>query len=108
MHSLAAVYLLVFGVLTILGGVIGFVRAKSIASLLAGGIAGGLLLFAGALCLNVGVSPKPGLVLGLVVSAALAARFVMSFRKSRKVMPAGLMAVLGLIGIGMTALALAE
>ena len=43
-----------------------------------------------------------GLFLGLGVSAALAGRFIMTYRKSGKVMPAGLMAVLGIAGVVVT------
>ena len=103
MLELARFYLLVFGVLTIAGGVMGFVKAKSRPSLIAGGISGAALIVAGYL---VGTGARLGLIVGLVVSAALAGRFVMTFRKSRKVMPAGLMAGLGIAGVVVTALAL--
>lgn len=103
MFDLARFYLFAFGVLTIAGGVRGFVKAKSRASLIAGSISGGLLLLAGYL---VGSSGRLGLIVGLGVSAALASRFVMSYRKSKKVMPAGLMAALGIAGMVLTAVAL--
>lgn len=103
MFDLARFYLFAFGVLTIAGGVMGFVKAKSRPSLIAGGISGAALLVAGYL---VGSGAQIGLVIGLVVSLALAARFVMTFRKSKKVMPAGLMAVLGIAGVVITTLAL--
>ena len=96
------VYLLVFGVLTVAGGVMGFVKAKSKPSLVAGGVAGALLLAASYLLT---VRPTAGLALGLVVSLALAGRFVGAFRKSGKVMPAGLMAALGVGGVALTGLA---
>ncbi len=104
MHELARIYLFIFGVLTIAGGVIGFLKANSKPSLIAGGVSGLLLLGAGYL---VGEKPQAGLALGLGVSFALAARFVMTYRKSKKLMPAGLMAVLGIVGVAVTALALA-
>lgn len=103
MIETARLYLFVFGALTIAGGVMGYVKAKSRPSLVAGGLSGALLIVAGYL---VGSHGQVGLVLGLIVSLALAARFVMSFRKSKKVMPAGLMAVLGIAGVALTALAL--
>ncbi|CAN5677575.1 hypothetical protein BH11MYX4_BH11MYX4_54420 [soil metagenome] len=103
MFDLVRFYLFGFGVLTIAGGVMGFVKAKSRPSLIAGTISGGLLLAAGYL---VGTSGRLGLLLGLGVSAALAARFVTTYRKSKKVMPAGVMAVLGIAGMVLTILAL--
>jgi len=105
MFDLVRFYLFAFGVLTIAGGVMGYVKAQSRASLIAGSAAGLLLLLAGYL---VGSSGRSGLIVGLAVSAALAGRFVMTFRKSGKVMPAGLMAVLGIAGVVLTALALAR
>jgi len=105
MLDLARLYLIVFGVLTVAGGVMGFVKAKSKASLIAGGLAGGLLLVAGWL---VGSNARPGLILGLFVSLALAGRFIMAFRKGRKLMPAGLMAILGVVGVILTTAALAH
>lgn len=98
-------YLFAFGVLTIAGGIMGFVKAKSRASLIAGTVCGVLLLGAG---YEVAARGTMGLVLGLVVSLALAARFGTTFRKSRKVMPHGLMALLGIIGVVVTVLGLLE
>jgi uncharacterized membrane protein (UPF0136 family) len=98
-------YLYVFGVLTIAGGVVGFVKAKSRASLIAGTVAGVLLLVSGYL---VGTSGRSGLFLGLTVSLTLAVRFVGVFARSRKIMPAGAMAVLSVVGVVLTALAIAR
>jgi uncharacterized membrane protein (UPF0136 family) len=96
-------YLYVFGVLTIAGGMVGYVRAKSRASLIAGTIAGALLLVSGYLVGSVG---RAGVFLGLAVSSSLAVRFVGVFVRSRKVMPAGLMSLLSIAGIVLTVLAL--
>ena len=83
----------------------GFVKAKSKPSLIAGGISGIALLAAGYL-VGTGTMTRIGLIVGLVVSLALAGRFVGAFKKSKKVMPAGLMAVLGIAGVAVTALGL--
>jgi uncharacterized membrane protein (UPF0136 family) len=99
-------FLFVFGLLTIAGGVMGFLKAKSTPSLVAGGVAGALLLLAGYL---VGTSNmKIGLVIALVDCLALAGRFVPAFLKTKKVMPAGMMAALGTIGIVLTILAFVQ
>lgn len=103
MHQVATVYLIAFGVLTVVGGFVGFARAKSMASLVAGGITGALLVVAGLLCTMIGGQlPTVGLFLGLVVSLALGGRFASGFRKQRKWMPAGMMAVLALGGLVVT------
>ncbi len=89
----------VFGVFTIVGGVLGFVKAKSNASLVAGSISGALLLIAAWLMQTEG---RSGVLLGLIVSVLLAARFGRAYASSKKLMPAGLMAALGTIGALLT------
>ncbi len=106
MLEFAKIYLLVFGVVTIAGGVMGFVKARSRASLIAGGASGALLLVAGFL-VGAGVL-LAGLILGLVISLALAGQFGPKFMRTRQMMPAGLMAVLGVIGIVVTGLGILQ
>lgn len=105
MFDVARFYLFGFGAFTIVGGIMGFVKAKSRPSLIAGTISGGLLIAAGVLS---GRSVRLGLLIALGVSAALAGRFVRAYMKSKKVMPAGVMAVLGVAGVVLTGLALAQ
>jgi len=104
MLEVLRVYLFVFGVLTIVGGVMGFVKAKSNASLIAGGVSGVVLLVAGYLMGTANV--KVGVIVGLVVSVALAGRFVPSYLKTKKAMPAGLMAALSVVGVVLDAVGL--
>ena len=101
MLEAAHYYLFVFGILTIAGGVMGFVKAKSKPSLIAGSIAGGLLLTAGWL---MGTQGRSGVFLGLDVSLALAIQFGKGYARSRKVMPAGMMAALSAIAVVLTLL----
>ncbi|HVY48399.1 MAG TPA: TMEM14 family protein [Minicystis sp.] len=103
MVEIARVYLFVFGAATVAGGVLGYVKAKSRASLVAGALSGALLVAAGAV---VPSHVRVGLVLGLAVSFALAGRFIPAFAKTKKPMPAGMMAVLSVVGIALTALGL--
>ena len=92
----AKIYFIVFGVLTIVGGVMGYVKAGSTASIIAGSVSGILLLLAAFLLPgNLAV----GLTLAAVVSVLLAGRFVPAFIKTHHVMPAGLMSVLSVIGL---------
>jgi uncharacterized membrane protein (UPF0136 family) len=104
MLELAAIYLFVFGALSVAGGILGFVKARSRASLIAGGASGALLIAAGYLV--GGGHAQVGLVLGIVLSVALAARFVPGFLRTRKPMPGGMMALLSVGGIVIGALAL--
>jgi uncharacterized membrane protein (UPF0136 family) len=89
-------YFLVFGGLTIVGGIIGYVKAGSLPSIIAGAITGVLLLIAGSLLSS---NRSIGLATGFVVSLLLAAQFVPKFIRTGKVMPAGLMSVLSVIGV---------
>ncbi len=104
MLELTKNYYLLFGVLTILGGVIGFVKAGSQASLIAGGVSGVLILVAAWLMMN--RNALAGVFLGLAISLVLEARFLPAFIKTKKPMPAGMMAVLSMIGVVLSILAL--
>ena len=97
-------YLFVFAALTFAGGLLGFLKAKSNASLVAGSVSAVLLALAAWLCGT--ATPLAGLLLGLFVSAALAARFGRAYAKTRKTMPAAPMALLGVLGVILTVLSL--
>ena len=92
----AKIYFIVFGVLTIVGGIIGYVKAGSVASVIAGSITGILLL--------VGVFLLPehrviGLATVFIISLLLLAQFAPKFIRTGRVMPAGMMAILSVIGL---------
>ncbi len=88
------VYYIVFGLVMIFGGVMGYVQARSVPSLIAGGISG-LLLIVGALMIPAGW--QAGLVIALLVSLALLGRFVPSLLRA-KYNPAAYVVPLALIG----------
>src|SRR3979411_1998366 len=88
-------YFLIFGAFTVVGGIIGYVKAGSLPSIIAGAITGGLLLIAGALLPE---HRAAGLATAFVISLLLAAQFVPRFIKTAKVTPAGLMSILSVIG----------
>ena len=77
-------------------GILGFVKAKSRASLFAGGVSGVLLVVAGMMALK---NPPVGYVVGAVVSGLLLGRFVPVFLKTKVWYPAGIMAVLAVLGV---------
>ncbi len=87
---------ILFGLLTIAGGVVGYVKAGSTASLIAGSITGVLLLVAAFLLPE---HRAVGLATALVISLLLAAQFVPKFLQTGRVMPAGMMSILSAIGI---------
>jgi len=92
----AKIYFIIFGLLTIAGGIVGYVRAGSVASIIAGTITGVLLLVAVFLLPEHRVA---GLTTALIVSVLLAAQFVPKFFRTGRAMPAGMMSVLSVIGI---------
>ncbi|GAA4463847.1 hypothetical protein GCM10023156_49530 [Novipirellula rosea] len=75
----------------------GYVKAQSKASLIAGSITGGLLLLS-AFLIAKGITA--GAILGIVVSLLLIGQFGPSLLKKVKVMPNLLVVVLGLITVG--------
>ena len=103
MIELTKYYYYLFGVFTIVGGVMGYVKAHSVASIIAGGISGALLIFAGFL---VSTKIQPALILGLLISLALAGRFVPAFAQKGTIMPAGIMSALSIIGALLTIITL--
>jgi len=92
----AKIYFIVFGALTIAGGVVGYVKAGSVASIIAGSVTGILLLVAPFLLPE---HRAIGLATALVVSLLLAAQFVPKFIRTGRVMPAGMMSILSVIGV---------
>jgi uncharacterized membrane protein (UPF0136 family) len=95
---LAQIYYYLFGLVAIVGGAMGYARAKSRASLIAGSVSGALLIIAGMLSPGV-----PGFVLALIVSVLLLLHFGRSYAAKRKPMPAIPMVVLSGICIVLTA-----
>jgi uncharacterized membrane protein (UPF0136 family) len=90
------IYFLIFGVLTITGGIIGYVSKGSVPSIIAGTIAGILLLVAAFLLpAHSGVA----LIVALAVSLLLAGQFVPKLIRTGQIMPAGMMSVLSVLGI---------
>ena len=96
MIGAAKIYFVIFGLLTIVGGIIGFVKAGSTASIVAGSISGILLLIA-AFILPAQI--VTGLAIAAIVSLLLAGQFVPKFIKTGHMMPAGLMSILSVIGV---------
>jgi uncharacterized membrane protein (UPF0136 family) len=92
----AKIYFIVFGALTIIGGIVGYIKAGSVASVIAGSITGVLLLVAAFLLPE---HRMAGLATAVIVSLLLAAQFVPKFLRTGRVMPAGMMSILSVIGI---------
>jgi uncharacterized membrane protein (UPF0136 family) len=90
------IYFLIFGVLTIAGGIIGYVKAGSVPSIIAGSITGVLLLVAAFLLPE---HRRIGLATAFIISLLLAGQFIPKFLRTGRAMPAGMMSILSVIGI---------
>jgi uncharacterized membrane protein (UPF0136 family) len=93
---LAALTTLVYGILSIAGGAIGYKQAGSQVSLISGLISG-LLLLVGAYFLFGGTAT--GLFMSGIVSLLLVIVFVARLVKTKKFMPAGLMIIFGAVNL---------
>lgn len=87
------------GLLSLVGGVIGFVKARSRASLIAGSFSGLLLLMcAHARCYQQGPQ-QAALVASGLVALSLGVRFFMTWRQNQRVMPDLIMVLLSAVAV---------
>src|SRR5437762_2801317 len=100
-----AIIVWVYGMLVLIGGVIGWVKAKSKPSLISG-IAFGVALIVVGIGVDQGHSMEVWLAGGL--AGLLAAIMGLRFAKTRKFMPAGLVAVLSVVVALLVIVALAD
>jgi uncharacterized membrane protein (UPF0136 family) len=94
------VVLIVYAVLLIVGGVIGFVKARSRPSLIAGVVSGILALIAAWISSTPGSNEDAGYSLALLLAVILFIFFGYRASKTRKFMPGGLLAVASVLVIG--------
>ncbi len=97
--SLGLIIALIYGILAGVGGIVGYLKARSKPSLISG-IVSGLLLIIGALRAAQGIAS--GLWLVKIVTLVLVIVFIVRLVKTKKFMPAGLMVIGGvatLIGV---------
>ncbi len=94
MASVAKFSLLILALLVCVGGVIGYKKAGSKASLIMGTASAALLAVAFVIATQ---APSTGLLVGLVISLMLSAVFGVRLKKTGKFMPAGLLLALCLV-----------
>jgi len=92
--TLGTVVAIAYGILAILGGIMGYVKVRSRPSLISGLISGALLILGAALWAGEYVL---GQGIALVVTLGLILVFIDRLRKTRKFMPAGLMIIVGIL-----------
>ncbi|MGQ4650130.1 TMEM14 family protein [Lyngbya aestuarii] len=88
---------LAYGLLAMIGGVMGYLKVKSKMSIISGLVSGLLLVFSAIVQLQ---GHQWGLTLASVVAAALVIIFAVRLVKTRKFMPAGLMIIAGVLSLG--------
>lgn len=92
--AIAPWLLLLYAVLVIAGGILGYVKAQSKPSLISGLISGIALLITWFITWQ---SYRTGMTLATCLTIALLIVFAIRFWKTNKFMPAGLMAILSLV-----------
>jgi uncharacterized membrane protein (UPF0136 family) len=91
--TLGIVAAIAYGLLAIIGGIIGYKQAQSKMSLISGSVSGVLLVLGGILQLQ-GINA--GLILAAAIAAVLLVVFTIRLSKTRKFMPSGLMLIAGI------------
>jgi uncharacterized membrane protein (UPF0136 family) len=104
MHIALVASLYVFGALVFIGGLIGYLKAKSKASLISG--VGFAMLLSLSSRLVASGSVRFGAGLGVFLALALIARFLPAFLKTKKVMPAGMVSAVGAVVVVLGVMAL--
>ncbi|MEH2463157.1 TMEM14 family protein [Nostoc sp.] len=94
--NLSMIAALAYGILAIVGGIIGYIQAKSKVSLLSGSISGLLLILAAYFQFQ---GQTWGSILAVLITAVLVVVFGFRLAKTRKFMPAGLMTILGILAL---------
>jgi uncharacterized membrane protein (UPF0136 family) len=85
-----------YGILTVVGGVLGYTKAGSQTSLISGLISGGLLVVGGIAHFQ---NAAWGSALAMIVTITLIIIFSVRFSKTRRWMPAGLMVGAGILAL---------
>jgi uncharacterized membrane protein (UPF0136 family) len=94
--KLAAVTSLIYGVLVLLGGIMGYVQAKSFPSLISGVVFGLLLLVSGWLAWG---GSMPAIYVSAGAALLLALFFGYRLTATGKMMPSGMMLILSFVAV---------
>lgn len=92
LHRIAVALTAAYGLIALVGGLIGYLKAGSVASLIAGGGSGLLLLVSAVLARQ---KPQAGLISAMVVSFLLVARFLNSAIAQRALAPVSAVMIVG-------------
>ena len=88
--------IVVYGLLVGIGGVIAYLKARSQVSLLSGLGSGVALIIAAYITRQ---NPSVGIAIALFIAALLLIVFAIRWSKTKKIMPAGMMAIVSLVAV---------
>ncbi len=103
MVAVAQVSLLIYAVLLVVGGLVGYIQAQSKVSLIAGLGSGMVASIIYGITLS---QPAIGFSLGAILGLILTGVFIMRFRKTQTFMPAGFLSILSVAITVLSGLAL--
>ena len=103
--KIASIVILIYGIISLAGGIYGYAAKQSAVSLAAGGASGIIMIVCGFAVLR---RVYPALYVAIIVALILAVHFGLSFSRAPKLMPAGLMLVMSLLTIGFSVYALSQ
>ncbi len=94
--NIAIIAAIAYGILAIVGGIIGYTKVGSKISLISGSVSGLLLIVSGIIQL---MGMNWGLIFSTVITTILVITFIIRLAKTRKMMPAGLMILTGIVAV---------
>jgi uncharacterized membrane protein (UPF0136 family) len=94
--NLSIIAAIAYGMLAIIGGIIGYLQANSQVSLLSGTVSGLLLVATAYFQLQ---GQTWALIVAISITAILVVFFALRLARTRKFMPAGLMTILGMLAL---------
>lgn len=94
--NLSIIAAITYGMLAIIGGIIGYLQANSQVSLLSGTVSGLLLVATAYFQLQ---GQTWALIVAISITAILVVFFALRLARTRKFMPAGLMTILGMLAL---------
>ncbi|MBJ7448875.1 MAG: TMEM14 family protein [Parachlamydiales bacterium] len=100
-----SIIVIVYGLLLLVGGIMGYAMAKSSLSLACGLIFGTLTVFAGSM---ISSKPKQAAFASLVLAAFMLIFFIYRFSLTYKMMPAGMMAFVSAVCVILISLFLVQ
>lgn len=94
--NFASAMAIAYGIIALIGGILGYVKAKSQISLISGSSSGALLILGG---IAQAFGQNWGLPLSIIITVLLVIVFTSRLIKTGKFMPAGLMTLLGIAAL---------